>query len=246
MDRGRSTAAPEFVAGRQCYSVLPSAYEGFRLRESVQTTQTLLLPSARQGLFSYIDQAGVTRQINVLTAAGARARQTRTRTGNSAGSNLPATLLNPNGTYNFVGTNAGGANFFNWDKNNFAPVFSFAYSPNFKNRLLGGVFPGSGRTVIRGGYRISYVNDELVRGADNALTGNQGLTQGVSLTNLNLRASGGSPSFATPAFQVPRSFAFKANEFRSAARHQSSGVGVRAGGSSFRGVNKKTHPRTRG
>lgn len=118
-----------------------------------------------------------------------------------------AAILNPNGSYNFVGTNAGGKNFFHWDKNNFAPVFSFAYAPNFKNRVLGAAFPGGGRTVIRGGYRISYVNDEFVRGADNALSGNDGLTQGVSLTNLNLRASGGSPAFTTPAFQVPRSYA---------------------------------------
>lgn len=123
------------------------------------------------------------------------------------GTDPVAAVLNPNGQFNFVGTNAGGSNFFRWDKNNFAPVFSFAYSPNFTNRLLGGVFPGAGRTVIRGGYRISYVNDEFVRGADNALTGNQGLTQGVSLTNLDLRASGGSPAFETPPFQVPRSYA---------------------------------------
>lgn len=116
-------------------------------------------------------------------------------------------ILNPNGVYDFVGTNAGGKNFFRWDKNNFAPVFSFAYSPNFKNKLLGSVFGGEGRTVIRGGYRISYVNDEFVRGADNALSGNQGLTQSVSLTNLNLRASGGSPAFTTPPFEVPRTFA---------------------------------------
>lgn len=61
--------------------------------------------------------------------------------------------------------------------------------------------------MIRGGYAISYVNDEFVRGADNALSGNQGLTQGVSLTNLNRRVSAGSPAFATPPFQVPRSFA---------------------------------------
>lgn len=122
------------------------------------------------------------------------------------GSNVNAAILNPNGVYDLVGTNAGGKNFFRWDKNNFAPVFSFAYSPNFKNKLLGSAFPGEGRTVFRGGYRISYVNDEFVRGADNALSGNQGLTQGVSLTNLNGRVATGSPAFTTPAFQVPRSF----------------------------------------
>lgn len=123
------------------------------------------------------------------------------------GSDPVAAILNPNGTYDFVGTNSGGKNFFRWDKNNFAPVFSFAYAPNFKNRVLGAAFPGEGRTVIRGGYRISYVNDEFVRGSDNALSGNEGLTQSVALTNLNLRASAGSPAFETPAFEVPRTFA---------------------------------------
>lgn len=124
-----------------------------------------------------------------------------------AGSDPVQAILSPTGTYDFVGTNAGGKDFFKWDKNNFAPVFSFAYAPNFKNRVLGAAFPGEGRTVIRGGYAISYVNDEFVRGADNALSGNQGLTQGVSLTNLNRRVSAGSPAFETPPFQVPRSFA---------------------------------------
>ncbi|MEP6570333.1 MAG: carboxypeptidase regulatory-like domain-containing protein [Acidobacteriota bacterium] len=117
-----------------------------------------------------------------------------------------ASLLNPSGTYNFVGTNSGSNKFFRTDKNNFAPILSFAWSPNFKNSLLGGIFPGEGRTVIRGGYRISYVNDEFVRGADNAISGNQGLTQGVSLVNLNGRLASGPPSTSAPAFQVPRTF----------------------------------------
>lgn len=117
-----------------------------------------------------------------------------------------ASILNPNGTYNFVGTNAGDNKFFLTDKNNFAPVLSFAWSPSFKNSLLGSLFPGEGRTVIRGGYRISYVNDEFVRGADNALS-NAGLTTTVTRTGLNLRTAGGAPAFTTPTFQVPRTYA---------------------------------------
>lgn len=117
-----------------------------------------------------------------------------------------ASILNPNGTYNFVGTNAGGNKFFKTDKNNFAPVLSFAWSPTFKNSMLGSLLPGEGRTVIRGGYRISYVNDEFVRGADNALS-NAGLTTGVTRTGLNLRTAGGAPAFTTPTFQVPRTYA---------------------------------------
>lgn len=85
-------------------------------------------------------------------------------------------LLSPTGEYRVIGTNAGepGA-FFKTDKDNWGPNFSVAYSPNFKNNFLGSIFPGEGRTVIRGGYRINYVNDEYVRSADNASLNNTGL-----------------------------------------------------------------------
>lgn len=49
------------------------SYEGFRLRQSTTTTRTILLPSARQGIFTYLDQAGATRQIDILQAAGVTA-----------------------------------------------------------------------------------------------------------------------------------------------------------------------------
>jgi hypothetical protein len=122
-----------------------------------------------------------------------------------AGGNVQSAILNPVGTYDFVGTNNGGTNFFKIDKNNFAPVVSFAWSPNFKNNLLNSLMPGEGRTVIRGGYRMSYVNDEFVRAADNALAGNAGLQLGLSTTG-NFRTNN-LPVFAAPPLQVPRSFA---------------------------------------
>ncbi len=123
-----------------------------------------------------------------------------------AGTPAAAALLDPNGAINFVGANAGGNRFFKTDRDNFAPVLSVAYSPNFGEGIIGKIFPGDGKTVFRGGFRVSYVNDEFVRAADNALTGNQGLTQQVSLVNLNSRFNS-LPGFATPAFQVPRTFA---------------------------------------
>ncbi|MBO0200914.1 hypothetical protein, partial [Vibrio alginolyticus] len=51
------------------------------------------------------------------------------------------------------------------------------------------------------------MNDEFVRAADNALSGNQGLTQGVSQINLHGRLSSFTPSLTAPAFQVPRTYA---------------------------------------
>jgi hypothetical protein len=114
-------------------------------------------------------------------------------------------LLDPNGTYNFVGTNLGGHRFFKADKNNFAPVVSFAWSPNFKSGFLRTLFPGDGKTVLRGGYRISYVNDNFVRAADNALSGNAGLTSTVSTGSINLRIPT-MPTVSTPALVVPRTY----------------------------------------
>ncbi|MEO6393966.1 MAG: carboxypeptidase-like regulatory domain-containing protein [Pyrinomonadaceae bacterium] len=124
-------------------------------------------------------------------------------------------LLNPAGTYNFVGTNLGEGRFFGTDTNNIAPVLSFAYAPDFGNSFLKMLFPGNGKTVFRGGFRMSYVNDEFVRSADNALAGNQGVTQAVTLAGLNARLNA-LPAIATPAAFAPRPYTFNndlANNF---------------------------------
>ena len=121
------------------------------------------------------------------------------------GRDVRTAILDPNGTYNFVGTNNGGTNFFKTDKNNFAPVLSFAWSPQFKNKFLNSIFPGEGRTVLRGGYRMSYVNDEFIRAADNALAGNAGLSTSLTATG-NFRFAT-VPAFAAPALTVPRTYA---------------------------------------
>lgn len=121
--------------------------------------------------------------------------------------NVRASLLNPNGTYQFIGGNIGKPNqFYNSDKNNFSPVFSFAYSPGFSSGIINSLF-GEKKTVIRGGYRTSYINDELVRAPDNALAGNAGLnfTQNVfngASTALNARVDN-LPTVPTPVFSGP-------------------------------------------
>lgn len=129
------------------------------------------------------------------------------------GASVIETILNPNGRTDFVGTNHGGGRFFKTDKNNFAPVVSVAYSPETGNKFLSKLFPGDNRTVIRAGYRMSYVNDEFVRGADNALIGNQGLTATASALNaatgttaLNSRLNA-LPPITIPAFTGGRTFA---------------------------------------
>jgi len=108
-----------------------------------------------------------------------------------AGADPIAAILNPVGTFQPVGTNAGKpGDFTRAVKNNWGPNVSVAYSPNWKNRFLGSLFPGEGRTVIRGGYRVNYVNDEYVRAQDNANLNNTGLGSFGALARLGGTAAG--------------------------------------------------------
>jgi len=118
---------------------------------------------------------------------------------------LASAVLDPNGRYQFVGGNAGKEGlFYKADNNNFAPVLSFAYAPKFDKGI--GAFLFGANTVLRGGYRISYINDELVRAPDNALSGNQGLSltarafrPGTTSTALNARIDN-IPGIPVPPF----------------------------------------------
>lgn len=122
-----------------------------------------------------------------------------------------AAILNPAGTYSFVGTNAGRENaYYKTDKNNFAPALGFAWSPNFKNKFLGSLF-GEGRTTIRGGYSSVYGNDSIVTSINNAAVGNVGLgrTGGSALnaagtsTSIDNRLAGGLTPITAPTFVTP-------------------------------------------
>jgi hypothetical protein len=128
-------------------------------------------------------------------------------------------VLNPLGTYTFLGTNAGKENAYHKsDNNNFAPTIGFAWSPNFKNNLLGAVFGKEGRTTIRGGFGIIYANDSLVTTLRNAGAGNVGLgaTAGAArlgnvatgATQLDDRLSAGVRPIVTPTFISDRNFIF--------------------------------------
>jgi hypothetical protein len=120
----------------------------------------------------------------------------------TGGMNPTQALLNPSGTFDFVGANAGTpGQFFKSDKNNFAPNIGFAYSPNFKMRFIRSIFPGEGKTIIRGGFSESYINDEYVRAADNALQ-----NQGLSVTPINFGLTAiidNPPPVPTPPFVPP-------------------------------------------
>ncbi len=127
------------------------------------------------------------------------------------GSDPLAAILSRTGTYSFVGTNAGKENaYYKTDRNNFAPVFGFAWSPTFKNKMLGSLF-GEGRTTIRGGFSSVYGNDSIVTSINNAAVGNVGLgrTGGNALnaaqtsTAINDRLQAGVTAITPPTFITP-------------------------------------------
>jgi len=129
----------------------------------------------------------------------------------AAGRSVVDAVLDPNGTYQLVGGNAGKKNaFYKADKNNFAPSFGFAWAPKnlggFLNRIIGQDF------VIRGGYRKSFVNDELVTAPNNALANNSGFQTNISAlfagqTLLDDRIGGlVTSSITTPAFSTTRTY----------------------------------------
>jgi len=123
-----------------------------------------------------------------------------------SGSTVEQALLDPNGFTQIAGTNLGGNKLFKNDFNNFGPIISFAYSPQFKNQVLGGIFPGEGRTVIRGGYRRSFVNDTILRAAASEGDANSGLRGANTLSNQNRRA-GEAFTVPQPSLTIPRSYA---------------------------------------
>lgn len=136
-----------------------------------------------------------------------------------AGADPVKAVLDQNGTYNFLGGNAGTPNrYIKTDKNNFAPIVSLAYAPKITSSWLKPVL-SENQFVVRGGYRISYLNDQMITALRNAGVGNSGLaTTTVSAINpatgtsqLNARISALSSSTVTPASApsviVPRTFA---------------------------------------
>jgi hypothetical protein len=100
-------------------------------------------------------------------------------------------LLDPSGRVTLVD----GA-FYKKDLNNFGPTVGFAWDP-FK----------TGRTSVRGGYSLTFVNEETITVGRNAAIGNAGLQTAASLTNLYAKVGTGVPVVPTPEFKSTRSYA---------------------------------------
>jgi hypothetical protein len=104
--------------------------------------------------------------------------------------NIEAQLLDPNLQVGFLKQG------WNPDRNNFGPAVGIAWDPN-----------GKGKTAVRFGYSMTFVNDEQYRFAGNAADGNAGLSSAVSVTGLYSTLNAGVPVVPTPAFKVPRTLA---------------------------------------
>jgi len=103
--------------------------------------------------------------------------------------NNPVATLLGNATLDFTG-NSVGRPLYNKDLNNFAPNVALAWDPF-----------GNGKTSIRSGFNIAYLNDNNLNSVYNIFSVNNGLSTTRSLASLNARAD------APPTIQVP-TFAF--------------------------------------
>jgi hypothetical protein len=107
------------------------------------------------------------------------------------GRSFQQAMLDPTTTVGFVN-----GNFYNKDLNNFGPTVGFAWDVT-----------KDGRTAVRGGYSLSFVNEESVTVGRAAARGNAGLSSAVSLTQQYTTVSAGTPLPATPTFLSERTLA---------------------------------------
>jgi hypothetical protein len=105
--------------------------------------------------------------------------------------NDPIATLLGNATLDFGGSSVGRP-FYKKDLNNFAPNVGLAWDPK-----------GDGKTSVRAGFNIAYLNDNNVNSIYSSSFGiNNGLSSSLTQANLNARADA-PPTIATPTFRFP-------------------------------------------
>ena len=100
-------------------------------------------------------------------------------------------MLDPNARVGFVS-----GDFYKKDLNNFGPTVGFAWDVT-----------KDGKTAVRGGYSLTFVNEDTATVARTASRGNAGLSTTVNLSNQYATLSGGVPLPTTPAFLPERTLA---------------------------------------
>jgi hypothetical protein len=104
---------------------------------------------------------------------------------------------------------------YNARKTQFAPNLGLAWDPF-----------GNGKTAVRAGFSMNYVNDAFFTAAGNAASGNSGLSSSLAAQGLALTVSGlNGQGFTAPPFQVPTDFLTNSNN----ATNQGAGIGSLAG-----------------
>lgn len=119
------------------------------------------------------------------------------------GQTIEQTLLS-NATVGFVGGNSGHPEY-NKDLHDFGPNIGIAWDPF-----------SDGKTAIRAGYTIHYVNDDLATAINNSLNGNAGLSSQVVNPDVVNTVSGvntlpAASVIAAPPFLIPTTFLNNAN-----------------------------------
>ena len=104
---------------------------------------------------------------------------------------LSDVMLDPATTITFVN-----GDFYKKDLNNFGPTAGFAWD-----------LTKDGKTAVRGGYSLTFVNEETVTVGRAASRGNSGLSSTPTLSNQYTAVAAGVPTIATPAFLTTRTLA---------------------------------------
>ena len=109
----------------------------------------------------------------------------------NTGQSVSQMMLDPLAKITFVN-----GDFYKKDLNNFGPTVGFSWD-----------LTKDGRTALRGGYSLAFVNEESVTVGRAAARGNSGLSTAVTLSNQYKTVVSGVPLPATPSFLTTRTLA---------------------------------------